>query len=70
MAFTQSEVDALRRAIASGTRRFQYQGRTIEYRDLAEMRDTLEMMQSELNGTGKTRIGTRRVFASHSKGLC
>lgn len=51
MAFSQSDVDELRRAIATGAMRVRYaDGREVTYRTLAEMRETLTMMTDEVRG--------------------
>lgn len=52
MAYTQSDIDDLKAAIASGALRVRYaDGREIQYRSLAEMRETLGIMQAEATGT-------------------
>ncbi len=38
MSFTQAQLDALDVAIASGTLRVTYDGKTIEYRSMADLR--------------------------------
>lgn len=54
MAFTQSDIDALKAAIATGALRARYaDGREVQYRSLAEMRETLGLMRDEAaNGSG------------------
>lgn len=49
MAWTQADVDKMKRAIASGARVVQLNGERVEYRSLAEMRATLAMMQGDLD---------------------
>lgn len=68
MAFTQTDIDKLKAAIALGGLRVRYADREVTYRSLAEMRQTLAMMQEELDeAAGKVR--TRAVRFSTSKGL-
>lgn len=63
MAFTQSDVDELRRAIATGAMRVRYaDGREVQYRTLAEMRETLTMMTDEV--VGSTGGSSRGFLAS------
>lgn len=65
MAFTQEDADKLRRAIASGALTVRYQDRTVTYRSLAEMRETLGMIEEELSGQRKARrfkVGTTKGF--------
>lgn len=50
MAWTQGQIDALKAAIADGARVVKYQDRTVEYRSLAEMKEILGMMESEVAG--------------------
>lgn len=49
MAYTQGDIDGLKAAIASGALRARLaDGREVLYRSLAEMKDTLRMMQDEV----------------------
>lgn len=49
MAFTQSDIDELKKAMATGALRVRYaDGREVQYRTLAEMRETLTIMQAEV----------------------
>lgn len=54
MSFTSADIAALKRAIATGARRVVYESgqerREVTYRDLAEMREALRMMEDEVNG--------------------
>jgi len=48
MAFTTSDIDALKAALATGALQVRYaDGRQITYRSLAEMRQILQMMQTD-----------------------
>lgn len=52
MAFTEQDVTALKRAIATGALKARLSnGEEVTYRSLAEMRSTLAMMQAEVQGT-------------------
>lgn len=54
MAWTQTDLDKLNKAIASGRRRVQFADRTVEYRDLDEMLKARSLIVSELSGKKKT----------------
>lgn len=52
MAFTSDDIDTLKTAIATGALRVRYaDGREVTYRTLAEMRETLRMMNGEVAGS-------------------
>ncbi len=62
MAWTQSEIDALKAAIASGTKSVSVNGRTVTYHSLAEMRQALRDMEAEVNPqTTTTRPVVRKI---------
>ena len=51
MAYTQSDVAKLKRAMSSGVRSITYSdGKRVEYRDLAEMERQLARMEREVAG--------------------
>lgn len=51
MAWTQDDVDALKRAIALGVLKMTYpSGASHEYRNLADMKETLRLMEAEVSG--------------------
>jgi hypothetical protein len=58
MAYTQADADALRKAIAQGASRVQFQDRSVTYRSLDEMRQILALIENELAGAvgGKRRV--------------
>jgi hypothetical protein len=55
MAFTQAQIDALQAAIAQGVLTVQFADRTVTYRSLREMRDTLAMMEADVATTSRPR---------------
>lgn len=63
--YTQADLDAMNQAIALGARRVSYNGQTVEYRDLDEMRAVRDEMEREL-GVRKSR---RRKLAEFRSGL-
>jgi len=67
MAWSQAELDALKKAYASGTLRVAYDGKTVEYgaeADLIRRIKTIEREMAMESGTPKP----TRSFASFSKG--
>ena len=54
MAFSQDDIDALKSSIASGALRVRYaDGREVFFRTLAEMRETLRMMENDVSPAAK-----------------
>jgi hypothetical protein len=67
MAWTHTELDALRRAYASGTLRVSYEGKTVEYgseADLIRRIRTIEGEMAVLSGNPKP----QRSLAAFRKG--
>lgn len=46
--FTQGQLDAIKLAYASGVTRVSYDGKTTEYRSLAEMRQIIATIEADL----------------------
>lgn len=68
--WTQTDVDTLKTAIASGVQTVTYSGppsRTITYQSLAEMRDLLAEMVAQVGAAAGTRPAYR--LASSRKGF-
>ena len=68
MAYSQTDADTLRVAIASGVRRVTFENKTVEYQDLSAMRSALRDIQAEIDqaaGTAKSRI----ILVQHDRGL-
>ncbi len=53
MPYTQADADRLRAAIAKGASKIELNGERIEFRSLADMRETLNMIEGELAGGEK-----------------
>lgn len=64
MAYTQDDIDELKRIKASGALRAKFADREVQYRSLAELNQALAEMEQEVNGTGQS-----YRLASTSKGL-
>lgn len=65
MAWSQSDIDALKAAMAKGVKRVRYTSGEVEYQSVDDMRKLLADMQREANPDGNI---TRRV-ASYSSGF-
>ena len=48
MAWTETELDALRRAYASGTLRVSYDGKTLEYGSAADLLSRIRTIEGEM----------------------
>jgi hypothetical protein len=48
MAFTQTELDALKKAYASGTTRVTYDGRTVEYGSADDLWKRIQNIEAEI----------------------
>ena len=65
MSYTQADLDAIESAIKSGLKRVQYRDRTVEYRDISEMRS----IASEIRTSLTTVKASTRIYMTTSKGL-
>lgn len=68
MAYTQEQIDALKKAIALGATRVRYADRDVEYRSLEEMKEILGDMIAEVEGASGTRR-TRKTHFQTSRGF-
>lgn len=59
MAWTQTDLDKLDKAIASGRMRVQFSDRTVEYRSIDEMLRVRSMIVGNLDSSKKTRVSPR-----------
>lgn len=66
MAWTQSDVDALKDAIARGVKSVTSQGRTVVYHSLDEMLKALQAMEAEVAGSGPS--SGRSTYAVPGRG--
>ena len=67
MAWTQAELDALKRAYASGTLRVTYDGKTVEYGAEADLIRRIRTIESEMAAAAGT-PKPRRSLATFRKG--
>jgi hypothetical protein len=66
MAWTQSQIDAMKAAIANGKLSVRHGESMIVYRSVAEMKDALAMMEAEVNPPTTKKI---RYIMQRGKGL-
>jgi hypothetical protein len=67
VAYTQAQIDALLNVIASGVNSAGYGDKRTDFRSLAELRQILDDMQTQVGGT--TRIRQIRMTSPPDKGL-
>lgn len=67
MAFTQTDADTLKRAIASGVRTVKLNGEEVTYGSLAELKAALAMVEGELAGVSRNAITV--TYPRTSRGL-
>lgn len=66
MSFTQSDVDVLKKAIASGVSSVRFaDGRQVNYRSMGELLDALATAQAEVSASAGGAVGM--TYASFSK---
>lgn len=68
MAYTITQLAALEQAIASGARSVSYDGKSVTYNSLSEMRKIRDEMRLEL-GLVEPGRGVRRTVAGFVRGL-
>ena len=67
MNWTQSELDALRKAYASGTLRVSFEGRSVEYGSASDLLSRIRTIEGEMQAQSG-RKPPRRSLASFAKG--
>ena len=68
MTYTVTQRDALRQAIVSGVLRLTYDGKTVEYRSMAELRAALNDVEQAL-ARDNGEVQTRRIKIYAEKDL-
>ncbi len=71
MAFTQTDVDNLKAAIAAGrgARSITFENQTVVFHSVAEMQELLRMMQDEVSSTSTAGGASRTRYGATSKGV-
>ena len=68
MAYTQADIDALKRAMATGVRRVTYaDGRSHEFFSMAEMNAQLQRMEKDVASSSGAGDGSRSVVLTHQR---
>ena len=67
MAYTQTHLDALQEALASGTLTVTFEGRSMTYRSVQELQRAISVVQSSLSQQSGKRV--RQYRLSGSKGI-
>lgn len=67
MAWTQTDIDTLKAAIARGVREVRINGEMVQYQSMKEMKQALEMMTAEVSGTSRSAV--QIVYPTTSRGL-
>jgi hypothetical protein len=65
VAWTQTDVDRLKAAIASGTRSVAYADKVVQYQDITSMMTALTAMLAEVAGPASS--GSRSTYAGFSR---
>jgi len=68
MAFTQEDADRLRAAIAKGVSHARVNGEELTFRSLADMKETLRMIEADLAGSAAA-PGFSVGYARTTRGL-
>lgn len=64
MSYTIAQRDALRQALVSGVLRLSYDGRTVEYRSMAELKSALNEVEAALaRDSGKPQTRQIKIYA-------
>ena len=65
MAWTQTDINKLKAAMAGGIRRVQYTSGSVEYQSVAEMEKVLKRMEQEVSGVQPTRRTVARFQSGY-----
>lgn len=69
MAFAQADADRLRAAIAKGVSHAKINGEELTFRSLAEMKETLRMIENDLSGGAGAAARFATGYARTTRGL-
>jgi len=67
MAYTESQAEALREALASGALTVEYDGKRVTYRSVREIKEALAQVETALARDAGTRV--RRILVTTNKGF-
>ena len=69
MAYTQTQLEALEQALASGTLRVTYEGRTVEYRSVDELKKAIAEVKAAMAATDPATPRSRVLRVYTEKGF-
>jgi hypothetical protein len=69
MAWTQADIDTLKKAIQSGVRSVQFGDHQTVYQDTASMIRALRLMEAEVAAISGTPGPSRTIFIQHGRGV-
>jgi len=69
MAYSQTQLEALEAALASGTLRVTFEGRSLEYRSVDELKKAIAEVKASLAAADPVRPRSRVIRAYTSKGF-
>ena len=67
MPWTQSELDALKKAYAAGTLRVSFEGRSVEYGSAADLLGRIRIIEAEISAQSGN-VAPKRSLAAFRKG--
>lgn len=68
MSYTTTQLDALKRALATGERRVSFGDKTVEYRSVEELQAAIHTVEAELARAAGTRA-KRQIRVTTAKGF-
>jgi roadblock/LC7 domain-containing protein len=69
MAYTESQLEALEAALASGTLRVSFEGRSVEYRSVDEIKKAIAEVKAGLASANPATPRTRMIRVFTEKGF-
>ena len=68
MSYTTTQLDALKKALATGERRVSFGDKTVEYRSVEELREAIRTVEAELARTSGASL-KRQIRVTTTKGF-
>lgn len=69
MAWTQTDVDKLKKAMATGVKRVEFDGHLTMFQDTGEMIALLKRMEAEVAASTAAAGSSRTFLVSHGRGV-
>ena len=67
MAYTVTQLEALQAALASGELTVSYEGKTVTYRSIKDLKEALAVVQAGLEAQGTVSAATSVSYAAYSR---